>query len=340
MTGAGRGLRHALRTTAGGGVCNLHARRRGGAAKCRNGQGFLKLARAMLRDIGMDIVDVQFPLARMPPGLRLTAQRLLGRGLGLLRPRRLGQLERGEVGAALSRGDRWLLAALVARHERAGTLGQLGALHDWLWSSTQALRFHEQAQARFDSWWRARHSAILEPLQQALQAQPGRYDTLCEIGCGSGLVLQDLADRLPQLRQLIGLDLNATQIARNRVHYAGEPRLRFDSGDAAAWLRRHAEPGWILFSNAGVLEYFAPDKLAALLAELAATRRPLAIASVEPLADDYDLQHETASRIYGPERSWSHPYPRLYREAGLEILWQREQRVGGLRWLLLFAGTP
>lgn len=285
----------------------------------------------------MDIVDVQFPLARARPGLRQSLKCLLGRALMPLFPLRLQQLQRGDVGERLGRVDRLLLAALVARHEKAGSLDQLGALHDWLWASEQATRFHDQAQARFDDWWLQHHSAILEPLTREISDHPGTWTTLCEIGCGSGLVLADLARRLPTLQQFVGLDLSAAQISRSRQAHAANPRLRFEAGDGAAWLRGHAAPGWLLFSNAGVLEYFAPDKLLGLLRDLAQTRPPLAIASIEPIADDYDLQRETASRIYGPERSWSHNYPRLYREAGFELLWQRELRVGGLRWLLLFA---
>lgn len=284
----------------------------------------------------MDIVDVQFPLARQPSGPRQLLKRGLGRLLLPLMPQRRAELQRGAVGERLGRLDRLLLAALVAQHERAGTLDELGALHDWIWASKQALRFHEQAQSRFDDWWRAHHSAILEPLQAEIAAHPAHWATLCEIGCGSGLVLADLSRRLPSLQQLIGLDLSPAQIERNREAYAANPRLRFEAADGACWLAEHAQAGWLIFSNAGVLEYFPPEKLSALLRQLA-QRAPVVIASVEPIADDYDLARETASRIYGPERSWSHHYPRLYRESGFTPLWQRELHVGGLRWLLVLA---
>lgn len=286
----------------------------------------------------MNIQHVQFPLALgAGGGFKTCLKTALGRALLPLLPARSAQLERGEVGKQLDLRDRLLIAALIERHERAGTLEKLNGLHDWLWASEQAVHFHDQAQARFDSWWREQHSAIVQPLLQELGDRAGSYTTLCEIGCGSGLILEDMASRLPQLRRFVGLDLSAAQTERNRKRYADQPRLSFETGDAASWVRQHADAGWIFMTNAGVLEYFPEAKLRELLSHIAHERRPTAFAMVEPIDRGFDLARDTASRVYGPERSWSHNYPQLFRQSGFELRWHKELEVGGLRWLLLFA---
>jgi SAM-dependent methyltransferase len=285
----------------------------------------------------MDIHDVQFPLAVSgQPSLKSALKVRAGLLLASLMSQRATRLSQGQGAPDLSLADRLIIAGLVRRHERQGTLEQLNGLHDWLWSSRQAVAFHEQAQARFQSWWLDTHSAIVQPLRDEIQANPGCYSTLCEIGCGSGLVLADLAQRLPQLERLIGLDLSPEQIERNRARFADMPKLTFESGDAAVWMRDHAQPGTIYFSNAGVLEYFPEAKLRAMLRQIAALQ-PAAFAIVEPIDCQHDLERQFQSRNYGAERSWSHHYPHLFRDSGYTIRWQREIGFAGLRWLMLVA---
>lgn len=289
----------------------------------------------------MQIQQVQFPLLRESSSSKTALKHLIGRLLLRLMPRRAAELERGEVGQALTRRDRFLLTALRERHERAGTLDRLNGLHDWLWAGEQAVRFHEQAQARFDSWWLPCHADIVEALREPIEAD-ARYRTLCEIGCGSGIVLADVARRLPQLDHFIGLDLSAEQTLLNRARFGardrGEADLRFESGDAADWIPAHAQAGWVYLSNAGVLEYLPEAKLRGLLSAISA-RGPALFAMVEPLAADHDLATETASKPYGAERSWSHHYPRLLADGGFELLWQRERVWDGIRWIMLVART-
>ncbi|MEY4578091.1 MAG: hypothetical protein RL701_2794, partial [Pseudomonadota bacterium] len=71
----------------------------------------------------MDILDVQFPLARQnATGLKSTLKIGLGRALLPLRRTRAEQLRTGRLGARLSLPDRLMIAALVEQHEKLGTL--------------------------------------------------------------------------------------------------------------------------------------------------------------------------------------------------------------------------
>jgi len=256
-----------------------------------------------------------------------------------LRPRRWAQLERGEPGDHFSRTDRLMMAALVRRHQRDHDYGTFAAMHRWFWSGEQATRFHDQADVRFEDYWRRYHDAIVEPVQKLIDGHPHRFGTVCEIGTGSGRVLKDLQARLRGARRYIGLDLCVDQIRSNRARFANAADPRFVADDALEWIPREAQPGWLYFTNDGVLEYFAPDALRALLTDIAQQQGPAGFALIEPLVDDYDLENERESRTYGLELSFSHPYPRLFRECGWTIRWQQDARLPHGRYLMLVAET-
>ena len=74
---------------------------------------------------------------------------------------------------------------------------------------------------------------------------------LCEIGCGSGLVLRHLSTVLGELREFVGIDLSEAQCRLNRVRFAAT-RLRFESADAIEWIRANVLPGRVYFTNGGV----------------------------------------------------------------------------------------
>lgn len=289
------------------------------------------------------IVGVQYPLeqpgSRWRRGLKIVA----GLCIGLLQPARRARLLRGELGRDhLTLADRLIVAALVWQHRRRGTLGALSGLHQWLWRSQQAVSVHAQAEARFQSWWLGHHSAVIAPLREAMAdfAAAGQpIDTLCEIGCGSGTVLSDIATRLPELTQVLGLDLSPGQIAANRSRPGQDPRLRFEVADATMWLAEHAAPRWAYLVNGGVLEYFSEAMLEALFAGIAARHPPALFAIVEPVPVDYDLDTETASRPYNAELSLGHNYLYWLRRCGWQVRFQQRQDVGGTRWLLAVAET-
>jgi SAM-dependent methyltransferase len=283
----------------------------------------------------MDFTDLRFPLTLPASRWRRALKVMLGSVLLLLSPARAQAIQRGELDPPPYRlADELMLTALIHRHQRAGTLDQLAVLHDRFWASEQALSFHAQAETRFRNWWVEHHSRIVPMIERQLAEAPGRYRMLAEIGCGSGLVLDDVAQRLPQIESLVGLDLSAEQIERTRSRH-NNPRLSFWAGDAHDWMRDQLPAQSIVFTNAGVLEYFPRAKLESLLASIAA-RAPVMCALIEPLDPDFDL-HGSESRAHGMEHSFSHPYGSYLRAAGFELIEVEEQTLEGQRWVLLLA---
>ncbi|MDN5870699.1 MAG: amino acid adenylation domain-containing protein [Nitrococcus sp.] len=289
-----------------------------------------------------DLRAVQFPLYASTGTVRRQLGVVIGLVLGFLMPRRRARLERGEhAGDRLGRPDRLIIAGLAWRHQRSGTLGELTGLHNWLWRSDQAMIVHAYSNSvRYQAEWTEKRSAIVAPLGEAIEEFAQRdepIETLCEIGCGTGRVLADVAVRLPMLRTLIGLDLSPGQVEINRRQHGYNARLRFECADAMQWLPEHAGPRWAYFSCGGVLEYFSEEMLETLFTDIARRKAPALFAIVEPLPKDYDLARETKSRPYDRELSLGHNYPHWLERGGWRVRFQAEQLSNDVRWLLLVA---
>lgn len=286
----------------------------------------------------MNIEEINFPL-QLPAGrAKRWARVLLGRLLCAVAPNRERALLAGEVEHPFVLADRLRVAALVDRHLRQGTLDQLAPIQARFWAGGQATDFHAHAESRFQSWWVERHSKVVGWMQDERQRRPGAYRRLVEIGCGSGLVLADIAQRVPELDTLVGLDLSAPQIEMNRQRFK-DPRLQFEAGDASDWIARHLEPGSIVFTNAGVLEYFSMPKLRALFRDVAA-KAPAMIVMIEPMALGFDADSDAEPTPYGAENSLSRPYARLLREAGFVLRRHEYEDESHHRRFLCLASVP
>ena len=290
-----------------------------------------------------DPASVQYPLVLPKHRLKRRLKVIAGHVVGLLRPGRRAELGRGEIGSHLSLADRFIVAGLVGRHTQRGTLAELAPLQDWLWSSGQAVTYPDYwGEHRFAQLWKDGQDVLLEPLRQLAQESPASCRTLCEIGCGSGLVLADVRRRLPMFDTYVGIDLSAGQVEGNRRRDP-DPRTCFEAADGAAWALERSAPGFVFLSNGGVLEYFVPRKMQQVIRELPARGLPVSFALAEPIAENFDPAQATESRVLGVERTFSHPYARWFREAGWSIRFQQEARADGIRWFLMvatFAASP
>lgn len=233
--------------------------------------------------------------------------------------------------------DRWLVAGWVARARRSGDWDALNGLQQRFWAGQGGALFATvgEVAARFEQRFLRHHVGVVDALEREIAAAGFTPQGLCEIGSGNGLALDYLCRRLEGIPRFIGLDLNPEAAVSNRARWS-DPKLEFVTGEAVAWLRDQARPGWIYFSNAGVLEYLTEAKLDELLGVLA-TRGPALFALVEPIAPDHDLAGEPGSRTFGAEFTYSHNHPERFRRAGWELRFQDEVRLGNLRHLLLVA---
>jgi len=104
--------------------------------------------------------------------------------------------------------------------------------------------------------------------------------------------------------------------------------------EARDWLQMHPQPGTIVLSNGGVLEYFSQTKFDGLLRTLALSP-PAAIALIEPVAPSHDLESQTESFVFGAENSFSHNHRERLGAAGFDVVFEKEMRISNVRWMLM-----
>ena len=230
-------------------------------------------------------------------------------------------------------------AIVYARLRRAHARGDAAGMDDALsafWKGREGDRFHGSfAQTRFQHF-QEHHAPAFDVLAEHIAANGGAFNRLVEIGCGDGQVLAECARRLPSVTQAVGIDINETVIARASAEYAHDPRLSFVNADARGWLTAHPQPGTVMVSNGGVLEYFAPDKVDELYQALALAL-PAAVVLVEPAAADHDLDRQPESYAFGREYSFSHNHRHRLAKAGFDVVLEQEAPAFGHRLILMIA---
>lgn len=230
-------------------------------------------------------------------------------------------------------------AILHARLHRAKARGDHAAVEKALSASWKGHSgdsfFGRYADARFGLFIE-QHYAVIDALRELLETDGNGLHRLVEIGCGEGRVAAHCAEHLPALTTAFGLDINATVVERARADHREVGKLSFVEADATDWLEANPEPGTVLLSNGGVLEYFSPQKFDRLLTGLAA-HPPAAVVLIEPVAMDHDLEKEPDSKVFGIERSFSHNHRHRLTRAGFEILFGSERQIGDVRWMLMLA---
>ena len=283
--------------------------------------------------------DVVFPLALSQHRWRRRIKLAIGYTAAAVMRSRVRAFEAGTARGRLSAADRLIVGALVHRALKAHqSIDHLAYLHCQLWNSDGITSYHAEAEERFDLWFLPHHSSIVDELENNLNSLPhGVFHSLCEIGVGSGLVLDYLSRRMKPhgLSRFIGLDLSAAQVSINATRF---PHCDFITADACKWIPAHLAPGMIYFCCGGVLEYF-PEIAVASLFSATVERSPVRWVMVEPVDAHHDFDAHEPSYPFGHEHTWTHNYKRLLVNAGLTIFSGRELEVGGVRWHMIVAGT-
>jgi len=242
-----------------------------------------------------------------------------------------------DAGRNNARSARLKRAIVYARMRNAQAKGDTAAVEDVLaafWKGASGDRFFSRyGEDRF-AMFRDHHAVVIDALAATLQAEGGTFSRLVEIGCGEGAVLSYCAERLPGISQAIGLDINASVVADAAARHPPDSKLSFVNTDARTWLAANPQPGTVLLSNGGVLEYFSETAFDGLLQALAAAP-PSAIVLVEPVAPEHDLASRTGSFTFGYENSFSHNHGHRLERAGFEVVFEEEKPIWRHRGIMM-----
>ena len=159
---------------------------------------------------------------------------------------------------------------------------------------------------------------VINLLKHELTQTENKYSTLIEIGTGDGSVLNYLSKELFEIKRFVGIDLSEEQVKKNNLQYKDNNKLNFVASDGFEWIRQHAKSNTVVLTSRGVLEYFTPTAITSFLKDLCAIGDFIFVA-IEPTAVEHDFSKNPESQIYGWEKSFSHNYIKLFKDAHFKI---------------------
>ena len=257
----------------------------------------------------------------------------IGQALSVIFPGRARSVESGKHVGSTRLVDRMIRNGIRAHAIKQRDHRRIRDMHRAYWSS-HANDFATDYTFRFREQFLASDASFLDNVDAIIKNLPIR--SIVEVGCGNGLVLQYLSDRWPNVKQFVGIDIDAAVIQRNREVYK-DPKFTFVKSDVQQWIRENATSSTLLITNGGVLEYFLKSEVEAMLDSLNAIK-PAAVVFIETLGSDHDLERDCDTHVYGRELSFSHSYPSLLQQAGFKIH-KQDERFGphGDRWIRVAA---
>lgn len=199
----------------------------------------------------------------------------------------------------------------------------LSEFHKAYWEK-QGDNFFAATSDSFENNFLPECSFIFELLKEKLSVENHDFNTIVEIGTGNGKVLNYLSEQLSQIDRFIGIDLSQNQISQNKETYLKNSQLEFVASDAFDWVNTYANKNMIFVTSRGVLEYFTESRLQDFLQQVNRLGNTIFIA-IEPNGVDHDLKVNLGSEPYGYERSFSHNYELLFKNAGFN-LWHNSKK--------------
>ncbi|WP_159019918.1 methyltransferase domain-containing protein [Algibacter sp. L3A6] len=236
----------------------------------------------------------------------------------------------------LSISERLMRNAILNKVESEADNDTLATLHQNFWKN-QGSTFFSSTDDSFNSHFLPNCSYMFDLLKQELSKEPTTYTKLVEIGTGNGNVLNYLSSEFPEIESFIGLDLSSDQVKNNKEKFANNDKLEFIASDGLEWVKNYGEHNTIFLTSGGVLEYFTEDQLEVLLKEVFGLGKVYFIA-MEPNGLDHDFELNPNSQLYGHERSFSHNYSKLFKNAGFRI-WHMSHKDWNEQYIQCLVGA-
>ena len=232
--------------------------------------------------------------------------------------------------------ERFIRKSLLRKVEENSDHETLSKFHKAYWEN-QGDNFFAATKDSFENNFLPECSFIFELLKEKLSTENEGFNTIVEIGTGNGKVLNYLSEQLPQINRFVGIDLNQNQIKQNKETYKKNTQLEFVASDAFDWVNTYANKNMIFVTSRGVLEYFTESRLQDFLQQVNRLGNTIFIA-IEPNGVDHDLKINKHSEPYGYERSFSHNYELLFKNAGFN-LWHHSKKDSSTEHYLSYMGA-
>ncbi|HUH29222.1 class I SAM-dependent methyltransferase [Gelidibacter sp.] len=255
----------------------------------------------------------------------------LGNALVFFRPKKAYELGENRIALVhrnkknLTISERLMRAALLKKLDKTQDYDTIAEQNRNFWINNSATVLFSELEDTFNTDFLPHCTFIFELLKKELSNHPEEFHTIVEIGTGNGDVLNYLSTEFPEIKSFIGIDLSMDQIEINKDRFSDNKKLEFIDSDALDWVKEYGQGNTVFVTSRGVLEYFIESRLQELFYEINSLGKTIFIA-IEPNGADHNFDTNPSSQLYGHEPSFSHNYPRLFKNAGF-VLWHFSQKV-------------
>ncbi|MBF8150474.1 class I SAM-dependent methyltransferase [Winogradskyella sp. F6397] len=257
---------------------------------------------------------------------------VLGNILVFLFPKKASELSKNRITLIhknknnLNIPERLMRFALVNKLDKIQDYDKIAEMNRNFWVNKEATELFSDTEDKFENDFLPNCSFVFDLLKKELLNESEEFDTLVEIGTGNGEVLNYLSAEFPQINRFVGIDLSSDQIEINKERFSNNKRVEFVTADASDWVNQHGSSNTIFVSSDGVLEYFLEQQLQEFLNQVYRLGKTFFVA-IEPNGVDHNFETNPNSQLYGKEPSFSHNYPKLFKNAGFN-LWHFSQKTG------------
>lgn len=212
--------------------------------------------------------------------------------------------------------ERQMRSAILKKAESKNNFDKLSKIHNDYWVN-QGIDVFSWNNS-FTTNFLPNCTFLLDIVKEKFFENEKQFDTLVEIGTGNGDVLHYLETHFPKIDKFIGIDLSAEQIKINKEKYKENLRLEFVDSDAFEWLKKEGRKNTIFMTSNGVFEYFTEQQLREFI-EYSSTLGQVLFIIIEPTDVNHNAEQNPNSIIYGIEKSFSHPYGKIFQDYGFTI---------------------
>ncbi|WP_040281910.1 class I SAM-dependent methyltransferase [Psychroserpens damuponensis] len=257
--------------------------------------------------------------------------KILGNILVFLLPKKANQLSKNRITLIHKNKKNLNIIELLMRYtllqklEKIDDHSTIAQANKEFWINNNATELFIETEDTFHTDFLPNCTFIFDLLKNELSNHTQKFDTIVEIGTGNGDVLNYLSLEFPQINHLIGIDLSQQQTKLNNIKFKNNNKLEFIAYDAFDWVKKHGQANTIFVSSRGVLEYFLEQQLQDFLKEINQLGNTIFIA-IEPNGADHNFDTQPNTQLYGDEPSFSHNYPKLFKNAGFN-LWHFSQKT-------------
>lgn len=253
----------------------------------------------------------------------------LGNMLVLLQPKKAREMSENRMTLVhkhknMGIPEKLMRGALIKKLDKIQDHDTIAEINRNFWTNKSATELFSETEKKFETDFLPNCAFMFDLLKQELSNQPGEFNRLVEIGTGNGNVLNYLSSEFPEIKQFIGLDLSPDQIELNIKKFNTNKKLEFVAADAFDWVKENGQANTIFVSSRGVLEYFLESRLQDFLSEINRLGKVIFIA-IEPNGADHNFETHPNTQLYGNEPSFSHNYPKLFKNANFSI-WHFSQQ--------------